>query len=75
MPPDDKSRVNIRLGKGVSRRDIMRQVGAASAVGAAAGLAGCTDLVFQEDSDDDDSPAAAVVGTATATSQTTSSSN
>ncbi|WP_217895829.1 substrate-binding domain-containing protein [Natronolimnobius baerhuensis] len=57
MPPDDKSRVNIRLGKGVSRRDIMRQVGAASAVGAAAGLAGCTDLVFQEDSDDDDSPA------------------
>lgn len=57
MALDDEGRRSIDLGTDVSRREIMRQVGGASAVGAAAGLAGCTDLVFQDD-DDDGGPAA-----------------
>lgn len=51
MSPEDGDQISIDLGKGLSRRDVMRQVGAASAVGSAAGLAGCTDLVFRDEED------------------------
>ncbi|MFB6308264.1 MAG: substrate-binding domain-containing protein [Haloarculaceae archaeon] len=34
--------LNISLGKGISRRDVMRQLGATSAVGALGGMAGCS---------------------------------
>ncbi|MFB6202497.1 MAG: LacI family transcriptional regulator, partial [Halorhabdus sp.] len=36
--PDSDSRFNVEVGKGVSRRQVMKQLGALSAVG---GLAGC----------------------------------
>lgn len=52
MPFKNEGRISIELGKGISRRDVMRQLGGASAVGATAGLAGCADLVFQDDEED-----------------------
>ncbi|SDK54551.1 substrate-binding domain-containing protein [Natronorubrum texcoconense] len=58
MPPSDSGRRSIDLGSGVSRRDVMRQLGAASAVGATAGLAGCSDLVFRDDEDGETGPGA-----------------
>lgn len=43
MPEKGNNIVNIRVGKGVTRRDVMRQLGAAAgAVGVMGGLAGCT---------------------------------
>ncbi|WP_247004279.1 substrate-binding domain-containing protein [Halosolutus gelatinilyticus] len=52
MPQGDSGRASIDLGAGVSRRDVMRRLGAASAVGATASLAGCSDLVFRDGEDD-----------------------
>ncbi|WP_226023680.1 sugar ABC transporter substrate-binding protein [Halomicrobium salinisoli] len=40
----DESRANIRAGAGISRRGVMRQLGAVSAVGALGSIAGCSAL-------------------------------
>ncbi|MFB6105997.1 MAG: substrate-binding domain-containing protein [Halobacteriaceae archaeon] len=42
MPEDGSDILNVRVGKGVSRRDIMKQLGAVAGAGAAMGLAGCS---------------------------------
>ncbi len=40
----DSESISIRAGAGVSRRNVMRQIGAVSAIGALGGLAGCDAL-------------------------------
>lgn len=52
MASDDDSTVNIRVGAGVSRRQVMRQLGAVTAVGSLAGLAGCSALQREGSGDD-----------------------
>ena len=54
MSEDEKRWRSVRVGSGLSRRDIMRQLGGATAIGSAAGLAGCTGLIFEEDDDPND---------------------
>ncbi len=44
MVSDDDSAVNVRVGQGISRRRVMRQLGAVAAVGSLGGLAGCSTL-------------------------------
>lgn len=39
--PDGDKRLSIDVGHGISRRSVMRQIGAVAGLGAAAGLAGC----------------------------------
>lgn len=52
MAGDTNRPVDIRVGKGVSRRDVMRQLGAVAAIGSAVGLAGCSALQRGEDDGD-----------------------
>lgn len=49
---DDRA-INIRAGAGISRRKVMRQMGAVSAIGALGGLAGCSALQRGDDGNGD----------------------
>jgi ABC-type sugar transport system substrate-binding protein len=48
MAIDNNGRLNIRVGRGVSRRDLLKQVTAAASAGALGGLAGCSALQRDE---------------------------
>lgn len=48
MVNDSNHTVDIQVGKGISRRSVMRKIGAVAAVGSLSGLAGCSALQRDE---------------------------